>query len=171
MSKQYGYLLPPFAYWTPKEILEKNSEYDEFFDNKLGWDVTDFGSGDFFKCGLTLITIRNGNSSNDKYKKPYAEKLMVSYEGQVTPYHYHPSKMEDIINRGGGNLIVKMYNSTVDNKFDNTDVLVNKDGRSYYVKAGSEICVAPGESITLHQGVFHTFWAEVGKGAVLIGAP
>ena len=27
----------------------------------MGWDITDFGSGDFKKIGLSLITLRNGN--------------------------------------------------------------------------------------------------------------
>lgn len=37
-----------------------------------------------------------------------AEKIMIVREGQVTPYHFHWYKMEDIINRGGGNLINKI---------------------------------------------------------------
>ncbi len=169
LAEEKGFLLPPFAYWSSEEVVAKNSEYDEIFDNKLGWDITDFGSGDFAKCGLTMLTIRNGNYADERYAKPYAEKILVSYEGQVTPYHYHAKKMEDIINRGGGNLIVKLYNALSPTEFADTDVLVNKDGRKYTVKAGEEIKILPGESITLHTGVFHTFWAEVGKGTVLLG--
>lgn len=169
LAKEKGFLLPPFAYWTPEEIMSKGAEYDEFFDNKLGWDITDFGKGDFRKYGLTMVTIRNGNYYNEKYIKPYAEKILIAQEGQITPYHYHAKKMEDIINRGGGNLIVKMYNSVSPKEFADTDVMVTKDGRSYFVKAGEEVCVAPGESITLHPGVFHCFWGEVGKGPVLLG--
>ena len=85
------------------------------------------------------------------------------------PYHFHYKKMEDIINRGGGNLIVKLYNSTEDEQFADTDVLISKDGRNYYVPAGSEVTVYPGESITLHTGVYHCFWGEVGKGKILVG--
>ena len=33
-------------------------------------------------------------------------------EEQVTPFHFHWNKMEDIINRGGGNLLIQLYNST-----------------------------------------------------------
>ncbi|MDD3169033.1 MAG: D-lyxose/D-mannose family sugar isomerase [Eubacteriales bacterium] len=39
--------LPPFAYWTPAEWAEKGHEYDEIRENMLGWDVTDYGRGDF----------------------------------------------------------------------------------------------------------------------------
>jgi len=53
--------LPPFAYWTPEEWAEKGHEYDEIRENMLGWDVTDYGRGDFRKTGLLLFTIRNGN--------------------------------------------------------------------------------------------------------------
>ena len=39
--------LPPFGYWTPDQWQTKGSECEEIFDCMLGWDVTDFGSGDF----------------------------------------------------------------------------------------------------------------------------
>lgn len=56
----------------------------------LGWDLTDFGFGDFNKCGLILFTIRNGNFMKDK--KPYAEKIMIVEELQETPMHFHWSR-------------------------------------------------------------------------------
>lgn len=168
-ATEKGFLLPPFAYWTAEELAAKGKEYDEIFDNKLGWDITDFGSGDFEKIGLTLITIRNGNYSDERYPKPYAEKIMVVGEGQRTPLHYHAKKTEDIINRGGGNLIVKLYNSLSPTSLAETDVTVHKDGRNYRVKAGEEVKVYPGESITLYPGVFHSFWGEIGFGKILVG--
>ena len=168
-TAKMNFLLPPFAYWTPDELRSKGNEYREIFDNKLGWDITDFGSDDFFRTGLTLITIRNGNNGNPQYHKPYAEKILIVEEGQVTPYHYHALKMEDIINRGGGTLIVNAYNSVNERKTADTDVLINMDGRSFMVKAGAEIKVRPGESITLFPKVFHTFRAEKGLGRILLG--
>ena len=48
-------------------------------------------------------------------------------EGQVTPMHYHPQKMEDIINRGGGNLIVTLHNRDGDRLAD-SPVQVTLDG-------------------------------------------
>ena len=99
--------LPPFAFFSPEEWAQKGHDYDEIRDNMLGWDITDFGSGDFEKIGLLMFTVRNGNFNDSKYIKPYAEKLLIVEEGQVTPYHFHWSKMEDIINRGGGDLVVK----------------------------------------------------------------
>lgn len=70
-------------------------------ENMLGWDITDFGSGNFSSRGLFLFTIRKGKFKVDN--KTYAEKIMIVEENQETPMHCHWSKMEDIINRGFGN--------------------------------------------------------------------
>lgn len=165
-----NFKLPPYVFFTPEEWAEKNSEYDEIKDNMLGWDITDFGSGDFEKIGLLLVTIRNGNLKNEKYTKKYAEKLLIVKEEQITPLHFHWYKMEDIINRGGGNLMVQMYNSTKDEELDTVNpVTVHVDGREYQVEAGSIIKLAPGESITIHQGQYHKFWGEKGSGMILLG--
>ena len=42
-----GFALPPFCSWTPEEWKQKGHEYDEIRDNMLGWDITDYGLGDF----------------------------------------------------------------------------------------------------------------------------
>lgn len=161
--KQENFSLPPFVTWTYEEWKDRNSEYDEIKDNMLGWDITDFGSGDFAKKGLLMITLRNGNFHNPKYTKPYAEKLLISEEGQVTPYHFHWKKMEDIINRGGGLLVIKCYNSGENGEMLDTPVTVYMDGREFVVPAGERIEVKRGESITLPTGQYHSFWAEGGK--------
>ena len=166
--KSMNFNLPKFAYFTPEEWAKKGSEYDEIRENMLGWDVTDYGHGDFEKIGLFLFTIRNGNLVK-KSKKTYAEKLLISDEDQYSPMHFHFNKMEDIINRGGGNLIVEVYNATEDDQLADTDVNVHIDGRSYFVPAGTKIRLSPGESITLPPRQYHAFWAEKGYGKVLIG--
>ena len=166
---QMNFKLPPFAFWSPEEWETKGSEYDEIRDNMLGWDMTDFGSGDFEKVGLLLFTIRNGNLNNNKYIKSYAEKILIVEEEQVTPLHFHWNKMEDIINRGGGNLLVQVYNSTEDGELSDTSVQISLDGRAYTVDAGTVLRITPGESITLPVGQYHKFWGEKGTGKVLIG--
>ena len=164
-----NFKLPPFAYWNAQNWTGKGGEYDELRQNLLGWDITDFGGGDYYSLGLLMFTIRNGNFNDPKYIKPYAEKLLIVKEKQITPYHFHFKKMEDIINRGGGILAVKLYNSTEDGKFADTPVTVSMDGRNYDVPAGSVVEIAPGESITLKTGQYHSFWAKEGHGTVLIG--
>lgn len=169
--KENNFMLPPFAYWSASEWKANlaNPEYKEIRDNMLGWDITDFGSGDFMKIGLFLFTLRNGNYYDNTYAKPYAEKIMIVGEGQVTPFHYHSNKMEDIINRGGGNLLITLYNSTPDSLLADSDVSVNSDGRRYMTGAGSTIRLTPGESITLQCGLYHQFRGEEGPGRVLVG--
>ena len=154
------FMLPPFAFFRPEDWEGKTGEYYEVRDNMLGWDITDFGKGDFYKMGLLMFTIRNGNFTDKKYKKPYAEKLLIVEDAQITPYHFHHKKMEDIINRGGGNLIVKVYNSAGDESLADTPVRVSVDGRNYDVPAGTEIKLTPGESISLPNGMYHSFWGE-----------
>ncbi len=164
-----NFRLPSFAFWSVEDWAEKGCEYDEIRENMLGWDITDFGSGDYRKIGLLMFTIRNGNFSLKKYVKPYAEKLLITDEEQVTPFHFHWSKMEDIVNRGGGNLLVQVYESTEDEKFADIPVQVSMDGRNYTVEAGTILRLTPGESITLRSGLYHSFWGEKGTGKVLLG--
>ena len=169
MINEYKFALPPFLSWTPEEWAEKGHEYDEIRDNMLGWDVTDYGLGKYEELGIALITIRNGNAKNPKYTKTYAEKLIMIEEGQTSPMHFHWNKMEDIINRGGGNLIFRLYNATKDGQLADTDVEINQDGRKYVVKAGSDIVLKPGESLTLYPYYYHEFVVQPGTGTVLLG--
>jgi len=169
LAKDNGFHLPPFCHWTPEDWEEKGSEYDELRDNMIGWDITDYGLGDWEKVGFALITLRNGSQTDDKYKKVYAEKLLMLKEGQHAPMHYHWVKSEDIINRGGGTIVIKVYNADENDEFADTDVLVNSDGRSYYVPAGSDVELKPGESITLWPKQYHDFNVVPGTGDVLLG--
>ena len=154
--------LPPFAYWNMDDWAVKGHEYDELRDTMLGWDITDFGGGRYDKKGLLMFTLRNGSFSDARYPKIYAEKMLIVKEGQITPYHFHWKKMEDIINRGGGMLCIQVYNSTPEGGLADTEVFVSSDGRNYTVPSGAVIRLAPGESITLPCGMYHQFWGEGG---------
>lgn len=165
------FLLPPFAFWSPDDWKAHwdDPEYREIRENALGWDITDFGSGAYDKTGLFLFTLRNGNYFNPAYPKPYAEKIMIVGENQITPYHFHEKKMEDIINRGGGNLLVSVFNAAEDGSLADTDVEIHSDGRIYPVPAGTVLRLKPGESLTMTRGMYHQFWGEEGCGRVLVG--
>ena len=156
--KEYRFSLPPFLGWTPEEWKTKDSGYDEIRDNMLGWDITDYGLGDFKKTGLSLITLRNGNVNNPRYTKTYAEKIMYLVPGQLSPNHFHWNKMEDIINRGGGRLGFHLWKATTDEKLSDAAVDVFRDGRRYQVPAGEEILLDPGESLTLYTYTYHEFY-------------
>lgn len=166
---EYKFALPPFLSFTPEEWAAKGHEYDEIRDNFLGWDVTDYGEGHFDTLGLALITIRNGNIHNPKYKKMYAEKIMMCDSGQVSPMHYHKNKMEDIINRGGNDIIFTFRNADPETgEYLDTDVLICQDGRQYTLPAGSKVTLHRGESMTLYPYLGHEFIIPEG-GPALIG--
>jgi D-lyxose ketol-isomerase len=164
--------LPPFAFWTPEEWCTKGSEVSEIVRSQLGWDITDFGSGRFDECGLFLFTLRNGTPDNLRTMtgKLYAEKILIVRENQITPFHFHFQKMEDIINRGGGVLLVQVFNATPEgNDLADTNVTVSLDGVVHQVKAGETLALKPGESITLPTRLYHKFWGAPGEGTVLVG--
>jgi D-lyxose ketol-isomerase len=161
------FMLPEWAYWSPAKWKGTYEKCTEIVDNKLGWDITDFGSDNFYKKGLTLFTIRNGNWQ--KKDKLYCEKIMIADEEQVTPMHFHWNKTEDIINRGGGNLAMELYRATPENKLSDDPVTVSIDGVLVNVKAGEQLILRPGQSICFTPRLYHRFYGEKGKGRVLIG--
>lgn len=174
--------LPPFAYYTTEDWKNLGEDEIELVENMLGWDITDFGSGDFDKIGLTIFTFRNGNFYNkEKYAKPYAEKMLYVMDGQILPFHYHWSKMEDIINRGGGDLELTFYNSKPEDfadmegglagkpgQFDDTDVIAQIDGKKILVPAGGKLILKPGQSVTLMPGQYHSWRGVPGTGDVIL---
>ncbi|MDR0818489.1 MAG: D-lyxose/D-mannose family sugar isomerase [Oscillospiraceae bacterium] len=168
ISRQ-NFKLPPWAHSNPSEWAERGVEYDEIRENMLGWDITDYGQGKFNEVGLTLFTIRNGSNSDPRYPKKYAEKLLISREGQVCPCHFHFQKTEDIINRGGGNLCMQLWQSTKSGKLSEDDFTVSSDGVLLTLRAGDILTLVPGQSVTLVPGLYHAFWAEQGSGVTLIG--
>ncbi len=165
--QQHHFYLPAWATYSADDWQNADGTHHEIIDNMLGWDITDFGTGEFVKNGLILFTLRNGNPVRDN--KPYAEKIMVVRENQVTPMHYHASKMEDIINRGGGDLEIIIYGSTPQGALSDDPVELKVDGISRKVKPGGKIVITPGESICLEQGIYHSFQGAAGKGKVLVG--
>ena len=161
---EFQFKLPPWAAWSEADWTARAADCAEIFDCQLGWDITDFGSGDFAKRGLTLFTVRNGKLGSSK--KVYAEKIMVVGDGQETPAHFHFHKAEDIINRGGGRLILQLWNSDGAGGKATTPVIASIDGISRTVEAGGYVSLSPGESICLTQGLYHRFF---GEGRVLVG--
>lgn len=168
--RSFGFRLPPFAYWTPDEMHEKRDQLSAIKTAGLGWDITDYGQGKFDDLGLFLFTLRNG----DPYDllrgsgMCYAEKIMISRQDQISPMHRHIIKAEDIINRGGAKLAIKMYASDPQGNIDSvTAVNVATDGINRHLSPGETLILDVGESVTLMPGNWHAFWGEGGD--VLIG--
>lgn len=166
--RSFGFVMPPFAYWTPDQMRAKRPE--GIVGARLGWDITDYGQGRFDELGLFLFTVRNGRASDLVRGSGmlYAEKIMISRRDQLSPMHRHVVKAEDIINRGGGTLVVELFMSRPDGSIDReAGVSVPTDGVVRTLPAGGKLALAPGESVTLMPGVWHAFWAE--EKDVLIG--
>jgi D-lyxose ketol-isomerase len=170
LLNRHQIMLPAFAYWTPAEWDKKGSECDEIRHCKLGWDITDFGSGAFDEIGLVVFTVRNGHHQLVPYTgKSYAEKILIVRENQHTPLHHHLRKSEDIICRCGGNLLCQVYNRTSSGELADTEVQVSLDGVRHRVEAGHKFVLKPGASITLTPLLYHQFWAEEGTGTSIVG--
>ena len=166
--RSFGFILPPFAYWSPPEMLERRPE--GVVAARLGWDITDYGQGAFAERGLFLFTVRNGSEEDLRRGGGmcYAEKIMISRQDQISPMHRHIVKAEDIINRGGATLALKLYNSDEAGNLDReTEVVVATDGVLRRRAPGDILRLQPGESVTLLPGNWHAFWGEGGD--VLIG--
>jgi hypothetical protein len=169
--ESHQFVLPPFAFWTPDDWRSKGPECRNIVLQQLGWDITDFGRGDYDNFGLFLFTLRNGcvGELEQPGAKTYAEKLLIVDPGQITPTHFHWHKTEDIINRGGGELVCQLWNSTDDEKLADTEVVVVCDGVERRLAAGETISLGPGESVTLPARMYHKFWGAEDKGRVLVG--
>lgn len=169
--RSHGFVMPPFAYWSPEEMKTRTkSDSAMIRDHMLGWDITDYGEGRFEDLGLFLFTVRNGSDANVTSGRGmlYAEKIMISGEGQISPMHRHNLKTEDIINRGGGTLVLELFKADAAGDIDpEAMVEVRTDGRMRRMAGGDLLRLAPGESVTLEPDTWHAFWGENGR--VLIG--
>jgi hypothetical protein len=166
--RSFGYVMPPFAYWLPEEL--KTRRPSGIVDSRLGWDITDYGQGKYDELGLFLFTVRNGRAEDLTRGTGmlYAEKIMISRKDQLSPMHRHIVKAEDIINRGGGKLVLELFMPAEDGGIDHhKEVEVPTDGVVRKLPAGGLLKLDPGESVTLLPGVWHAFWGEGGD--VLIG--
>jgi D-lyxose ketol-isomerase len=170
MIQRHGFVLPPFANWTPQEFRARADKAQALIAGRCGWDITDYGAGDFDRMGLFLFTLRNGRLADLQRGGGmcYAEKLLISRRDQLSPMHTHALKAEDIINRGGATLVVELFGSDDQGRFaPDRGVRVNCDGITREVRPGDKLQLQPGESVTLMPGDWHAFWGEGGD--VLIG--
>ena len=166
--RSFGYILPPFAYYSPDEM--RAVDHEIYVKCAMGWDITDYGQGQFKELGLFLFTVRNGLAQDLERGRGmvYAEKIMISRDQQISPMHHHLVKSEDIINRGGGQLVLELFNVDAEGGLDRkSKVTVSVDGQMRTLNAGGLLKLEPGESVTLHPNIWHAFWGE--KGDVLIG--
>ena len=170
MMRSFGFVMPPFAYWSPDEFKARKDIAKNVIDARCGWDITDYGAGKYDEMGLFLFTLRNGRLAvlHRGGGMCYAEKLLISKHDQLSPMHTHLLKTEDIINRGGATLVVELFGSDDAGNFaDDKGGTVYCDGIKRNFEPGEKLRLAPGESVTLIPGDWHAFWGDGGN--VLIG--
>ncbi len=168
MIDTYSWVLPKWAYWTKNEY-DKNPSLKKYLkDHQMGWDVTDFGRGEFEKKGITLFCIRNGIQGNND-DKPYAEKLLFMKEGQEIPFHSHKVKLEDIINRGGGELVIEFLEVDSNQIELNSKIDVLVDGEIVSIAPREPLILKRGQSVTVERNIYHKFYSAEGSGMVMAG--
>jgi len=165
---EHRFSLPLLARWTAADWRARPDAAAWCLAHQMGWDVTDFGSGRFEQRGLVVFCVRNGRQ-RVAGEKPYAEKLLVVREDQETPFHSHKVKMEDIIVRGGGNLMMELHNPDPAGGLAATPVQVMVDGVEHRLAAGEPIKLLPGQSATITRRLWHRFYGEAGGGTVFAG--
>lgn len=169
---KHSFKLPQWSTWTAKDWAAAGGEVDEIRTHGLGWTLTDFGSGRFFEQGLLLFIIRNGLLQHGKAQtsKTYAEKAMMVRPGQVTPWHFHWMKTEDLINRGGGRLEVELGWVTEDEKgIADRPVTVQVDGISRTLKPSEKLILEPGQSVSIPPMLCHQFCGCANDKEILVG--
>ena len=164
LLQEYRWRLPEWAYWDAAAYQAHPELSQWLHKHQMGWDVTDFGSDNFAEKGLTLFCLRNGIQS-DPHSLPYAEKLLFVGENQETPFHTHKVKLEDIINRGGGDLIIEFRQA----EGVESIIQVRCDGIIHSLEQDQPLCLKPGSSVTIPRGLYHRFYAREGAGMVLGG--
>jgi D-lyxose ketol-isomerase len=165
---EYRFSLPLFGRWTDADWRAQPAAARYCLQHQMGWDVTDFGSGRFEERGLVIFCVRNGIQAVPG-EKPYAEKLLIVREGQETPLHAHKVKMEDIIVRGGGHLMIELYNMGESGGLASTPVSLLVDGVEHRIEGGEPVRLVAGQSVTITRNLWHRFYGEAGKGTVFVG--
>jgi D-lyxose ketol-isomerase len=166
---EHRFLLPPFAHLSAEELRARLSPQSPIYRGRLGWDVTDFGQGDFANQGLLLFTIRNG----DKEKlatgrgRLYCEKLLFFEAGQSCPSHSHYVKTEDIINRGGGRFTINLMSGDLRGNPLKGPAQVLIDEEPFIFEERATVHLDPGQSIVLEPGIYHELRAD--EGPVMLG--
>ena len=168
MMKDYLWDLPSWGYWSVDDYQNKTEIKKYLKDHQMGWDVTDFGKGRFQEQGITLFCIRNG-IQGDNNDKPYAEKLLFMQEGQEIPFHSHQIKLEDIINRGGGDLAIEFLEIDENKTELKREITVLVDGEKRVLKPHQPLVLQKGQSVTVDRNIFHRFYAVKGSGMVMAG--
>jgi D-lyxose ketol-isomerase len=169
LCERHGVRLPPFALWGEKDFRANAAAASRIAAGGLGWNVVEFKPGAFATEGLVVFTLRMGDWRDLETKRGrlYAEKALMSEDGQRAPHHYHVVKTEDIVNRGGARFVVELVKVDSAGRPTKERFRALKDVTELDLGPGDQVRLEPGESLTLEPYIAHAFWAE--GGAALAG--
>lgn len=164
LCSRHGVRLPPFSLWDEHAFRARGDAARRIAAAGLGWNVVEFSPGAFASDGLIVFTLRMGDWRDLETKRGrlYAEKALMSEDGQRTPHHYHIVKTEDIVNRGGARFVVELVKVDARGEPTRDRFRVLKDVTELDLGPGNQVRLEPGESLTLEPYVAHAFWAEGG---------
>ena len=164
LCNRHGVTLPPFALWDAAAFRKQPEAAALIAGRGMGWNVVEFNPGAFATEGLTIFTLRMGDwrEGHSKGGRRYAEKAIMSDDGQRAPHHYHIAKTEDILNRGGARFVVELFKVDSHGAPTKERFRALKDVTTLDLGPGDQVRLEPGESLTLDPYVAHAFWAEGG---------
>jgi D-lyxose ketol-isomerase len=93
---------------------------------------------------------------------------LILKDNQLSPMHRHIIKAEDIINRGGGDLVLEIHAPDPNGGVDRDNPMtVPSDACPVTLQPQEYVRLKPRQSVTLMPGIWHAFRAE--RGDCLIG--
>ena len=116
--RSFGYVMPPFAYWSPEELRARKPRASSRRGSAGTSPTTGKTSSTNSACSCSQS--RNGRAEDLARGQGmlYAEKIMISRKNQLSPMHRHVVKAEDIINRGGGKLVLELFMPDAEGNID-----------------------------------------------------
>jgi len=152
LCDRHGVRLPPFALWGEAEFRANADAARLVAARGLGWNVVEFRAGAFATDGLTLFTLRMGDWTGLEAGRGrlYAEKAIMSQDGQRAPHHYHVVKTEDIVNRGGARFVVELFKVDRNGEPLKERFRAVKDVTALDLGPSDRVRLEPGESLTLY---------------------
>jgi len=138
-----------------------HDEMGHIVQANLGWDVTNFGFGDFNNWGRVLYTLEN--RSKDYYPdQTFSLKLLNSRPGQKAPMHYHEFKRE-VIKVLVGQVIMDLCKITGEGRGEGqldrySDNWIRRNDERVMIPADTEVVLNPQETLYLQREHGHSFW-------------
>jgi D-lyxose ketol-isomerase len=112
--ERMNFHLPVWAHWSPEDWANgrATSMTRSATTCSAGTSPTSASASTSARACCSSPSATATRASKHEYEiKPYCEKILICGDEQVTPTHFHWEKMEDIICRGGGELLLRLWNA------------------------------------------------------------